>query len=350
MSSCQPFAHSQAEKERIDWERTAQNRRLAEEGRTERTREEREALRPAVGVWVSRSPVLIPKGADWWIPGPFEKRGVIRGKAEDRRLAEPDLGVGTFGLNAASTVGAAWRGRRCIGIKTIRHARESEKREKTLRKVAQRQRQSGKPVKGERSNHQIWNYIRNLDDALAWQIVARIVSWAVLLGLQVLVFEHLRPYRPALALSWSRRVNRKHSYWLRGKVVKFARGLALIHGILVVERNPAWTSRACPKCHRPAERFSPGGTGYPSRLACGHCPAPGLAGLRHGDANMAAALNLKRKWARTFRYPTKEEVKAAAEPRRAGNGGAASGANDQAADAPGAQGPCRGAGNTHTAA
>ena len=168
---------------------------------------------------------------------------------------------------------------------------------------------------------------------MAWQIAARIVTWAVLLGLQVLVFEHLRPYRPRRGLSWSRRTNRKRSYWLRGKVVKYARHLALIQGILVVERNPAWTSRACPKCHRLAERFSPGGTGYPSRLACGHCLAPGLAGLRHRDANVAAALNLKPKWDRTFRYPTKEEVQAAAEPRRAGNGGAASGANGQTADA-----------------
>jgi transposase len=161
---------------------------------------------------------------------------------------------------------------------------------------------------------------------LAWQIAARIVTWAVLLGLQVLVFEHLRSYRPRRGLSWSRRTNRKRSYWLRGKVVKYARHLALIHGILVVERNPAWTSRACPKCHRLAERFSPGGAGYPSRLACGHCGWT-------GDANVAAALNLKPKWDRTFRYPTKEEVKAAAEPRRAGNGGAASRANGPTADA-----------------
>ena len=336
------FAQSHSEKGR-----TAQNRRMAEEGRAERTQE---ALGPTVGAWVARSPVLIPKEDGWWIPVPFECRVVIRGKAEDRRLAEPDLRVGTFDLNAASTVGAAWQGQRCIGIKTIRHARESEKREKALRTVAKKQRQSGRAVKGERSNRSLWNYIRNLDDALAWQIASVIVTWAVLLGLQVLVFEHLRSYRPRRGLSWSRRTNRKRSYWLRGKVVKYARHLALIHGILVVERNPAWTSRACPECHRLAERFSPGGTGYPSRLACGHCLAPGLAGLRHGDANVAAALNLKPKWDRTFRYPMKQEVQAAAEPRRAGNGGAASGANDQTADASGAQSPGGGAGKTDTAA
>ncbi|MDA8064424.1 MAG: hypothetical protein M0031_02790 [Thermaerobacter sp.] len=327
------FAQSQAERARIAAEREAQNARLRAEGRTERTKEEREALRPTVGVWVAQFPVLIPKKDGWWVHVPFEKRVLIRGKAEDRRLAEPDLRVGTFDLNAASTVGAAWQGKRCIGIKTIRHARENEKREQALRTVAKKQRRSGRAVKGERSNRSLWNYVHNLDDALAWQIAARLVTWAVTLGLQVLVFEHLRPYRPVRGLSWSRRTNRKRSYWLRGKVVKYARHLALIHGILVVERNPAWTSRACPKCHRLAERFSPGGAGYPSRLACGHCLAPGLAGLRHGDANVAAALNLKPKWDRTFRYPTQEEVKAAAEPRRAGNGGAASRANDKMADA-----------------
>ena len=256
--------------------------------------------------------MLIPKNDGWWIHVPFEKRVPIRGKAEDRRLAEPDLRVGTFDLNAASTVGAAWEGRRCIGIKTVRHARENARRENALRKVAKKQRRSGRAVKGERSNRSLWNYVRNLDDSLAWQTASAIVTWAVLMGLQVLVFEHLRPYRPVRGLSWSRRTNRKRSYWLRGKVVRYARHLALIQGILAVERNPAWTSRACPKCHRLAERFSPGGAGYPSRLACGHCGWT-------GDANVAAALNLKRKWDRTFRYPTKEEVKAAAEPRRAGN-------------------------------
>ena len=92
------------------------------------------------------------------------------------------------------------------------------------------------------------------------------------------------------------------------------RDLALREGILVVERNPAWTSQACPKCHRLAERFSPSGTGYPSRLHCGHC---GWS----GDANVAAALNLKLKWDRTFRYPTAAERKAA-DLRRIRKGGA----------------------------
>ncbi len=56
-------------------------------------------------------------------------------------------------------------------------------------------------------------------------------------GLHVLVFEHLRPYRPKRGVSWSRRTNRKRSYWLRGKVLEHVWHLALCHGIVVVERE-----------------------------------------------------------------------------------------------------------------
>jgi len=139
------------------------------------------------------------------------------------------------------------------------------------------------------------------------------VTWAVVGGLQVLVLEHLRAHPPERGLSWRRRTKRKRSYGLRGKVLKRVRHLAACHGIVVVERNPAWTSQACPRCSRLGERFSPGGRGYGSRFRCEHCGW-------EGDANIVAALNLKRKWDRTFRYPTQGE---AAEARRARKGGAA---------------------------
>ena len=67
-------------------------------------------------------------------------------------------------------------------------------------------------IKGERSNAGLWRYSAGLDAAVAWQVAAAIVAWAVASGLQVLVFEHPRPYRPERGLSWSRRTNRKRSY------------------------------------------------------------------------------------------------------------------------------------------
>ncbi len=309
------FLESEAEAERMTHERTDQHARMAREGRTQRTSDERERLCPTPGASVAQSPTLVRKPDGWFLHVPFLKRVVIPGKAEDRRLAEPDLKVGTIDLNADSTVGAAWEGGRVTDVQTLWHAQENAQREKTLQKVARNQRASGRPVKGERSNQALWRSIRGRDAALAWRIAALIVAWAVAQGLQVLVFEYLRPYRPTRGLSWSRRTNRKRSYWLRGQILRHVRDLALRQGILVVERNPAWTSQVCPHCHRLADRFSPGGSGYPSRLRCGWC---GWS----GDANVAAALNLKRKWDRTFRYPTTAE-RQAAELRRASNGGAA---------------------------
>ncbi len=309
------FDQSEAEVARIAGERAEQNARMVQEGRVRRTQDEKERLRPTPGIAFAQSPTLVRKPGGWFLHVPFLKRVVMPGKAEARRLAEPDLTVGTLDLNADSTVGVAWVGDRVADVHTLWHAQENAQREKTLQQVARNQRASGRPVKGERSNQALWRSIRGRDAALAWRMAALIVAWAVAQGLQVLVFEYLRPYRPTRGHSWSRRTNRKRSYWLRGQIRRHVRDLALRQGILVVERHPAWTSQVCPHCHRLAERFSPGGAGYPSRLRCGGC---GWS----GDANVAAALNLKRKWDRTFRYPTKAE-RQAAELRRAGNGGAA---------------------------
>jgi putative transposase len=303
------LAESGREKARIAAERAEQNARMAAEGRRERTEEEKGRLEPQPGVWVAGSPTLLEKPGGWELHVPFAKRVPIAGKAEERRLAEPELKVGTVDLNERSALGAAWEGRRCRGIRPFWHAREGAEREKALQKVARKQRRSGRPVKGERGNAGLWRYIRALDEAVAWQVAAAIVAWAVTLGLQVLVFEYLRRYRPERGLSWSRRVNRKRSYWLRGQVLAHVRHLALCHGILTVERNPAWTSRTCPRCSHLGARFSPDGRGYPSRFRCGQC------GWK-GDANVVAALNLKRKWDRTFRYPSAEERDAERSRRR----------------------------------
>ncbi|MCL8207485.1 MAG: transposase [Actinomycetia bacterium] len=307
------FAASAAEKERIRQIRQEQNERMRAEGRKKRTKEEKEALRPRG--WVAQSPVLVHKPDGFWLHVPFEKWVFVAGKADEQRTQNPSLRVGTIDLNADSAVAAAWEGKQCMGVKTVWHTRENAKREKALQKVTRKQWRSGKPVKGEHSNRLLWSYIRNLDGTVAWQVAATIVAWAMAAGLSVLVFEYLRPYRPGRGLSWSRQTNRKRAYWLRGQVLRHVRDLALREGILVVERNPAWTSQVCPRCSRLGERFSPNGRGYPSRFRCGPCGWT-------GDANVVAAFNLKKKWDRSFRYPTQEERKAA-ELRRARKGGAA---------------------------
>ncbi|MCL6563954.1 MAG: transposase [Firmicutes bacterium] len=307
------MAASAAEKDRIRRTRQDQNDRMRAEGRTQRTTDERNALRPRL--WVAQSPTLVHQPDGFWLHVPFEKWVAVAGTAEEQRIHNPCLRVGTVDLNADSAVAAAWEGQSCQGVKTVWHARENAKREKALQKVARKQRQAGKPVKGEHSNRFLWEYIRNLDNTTAWQVASAIVAWAVATGISVLVFEYLRSYRPKRGLSWSRRTNRKRTYWLRGQVLRHVRDLALREGMLVVERNPAWTSQVCPQCSHLGERFSPDGHGYPSRFHCGHCGWT-------GDANVVAAFNLKKKWDRSFRYPTPDE-RQAADLRSARKGGAA---------------------------
>ena len=247
---------SDLERARITALRAEQNRRLAAQGRRGRTEAEKRALQPTPGLWVAQSPTLVQKPDGWWLHMPLIQRVPIAGKAEDRRKAEPDLKVGTVDLNADSAVAAAWEGQTCRGTKTVWHGRENAKRGKALQKIARRQKQSGRPVNGERSNGGLWRSIAHLDAAVAWQVAAALVAWAVASGLAVLVFEYLRPYRPQRGLSWSRRTNRKRASGLRGQVLAHARHLAPCHGILVVEWNPAWTSQACPHCSHLGERFS----------------------------------------------------------------------------------------------
>jgi hypothetical protein len=83
---------------------------MAAEGRRARTPEERERLKPAPGVRAVESPT---KAGGWELHVPFTKRVRIRGRAEERCPAEPDLKVGTVDRNADSAVAAAWEGRRC---------------------------------------------------------------------------------------------------------------------------------------------------------------------------------------------------------------------------------------------
>ena len=136
-----------------------------------------------------------------------------------------------------------------------------------MQKVARRQKRSGRPIKGERSNRGLWRYIAGLDAAVAWQVAAAIVAWAVAAGLQVLVFEHLRPYRPERGLSWSRRTSRKRAHWLRDQVLAHVRHLAAgqgsgsSNGTVPGPVRPARTAAAWARGSRPVGAAPPAVSG-----------------------------------------------------------------------------------------
>jgi IS605 OrfB family transposase len=124
-----------------------------------------------------------------------------------------------------------------------------------LKRIAKKQWQSGKPVKGEHSNQQLWQHVRKMNTDAAHQVARRIADVCAKYPGCVLLFERLRKIK-AKGGSKSRRMNRKQANQLRGKINQRAREKAWASGICTVEVNPHGTSQYCSRCGAKGERFS----------------------------------------------------------------------------------------------
>jgi len=124
-----------------------------------------------------------------------------------------------------------------------------------LKRIAKKQWQSGKPVKGEQSNQSLWRHIRRMNESAAHRIARAIANVCARYPGCVLVFERLRKIRRSEG-SRSRRMNRKQANQLRGKINQRAREKAYALGVVSVEVNPHGTSQYCSRCGARGERFS----------------------------------------------------------------------------------------------
>jgi len=124
-----------------------------------------------------------------------------------------------------------------------------------LRRVAKKQWQSGKPVKGERSNRQLWAHVRRQNLDTAHQTARAIVEVCEQYPGCVLLFERLRTIKPKGG-SKSRRLNRKQANQLKGKINQLAREKAYAKGVVSVEVNPHGTSQYCARCGGKGVRFT----------------------------------------------------------------------------------------------
>lgn len=228
-------------------------------------------------------------------------------RAEPGRLAGLHKTVMAVDTNTHNVTAVVKRGHKVLAARKLSCSAITARREKAVGTAVRKARLSGRRPRGERQDIVLWEHIANQGETAARQAAAWLTKLAAAYGVTVIVFEHLRPYRPERGVRCTRsaRANRRRSYWLRGKVRSYAADAALACGMLTVERNPAWTSSSCPRCHRLGERFSASTTNpaNKARFQCWHC---GWA----GDADIVAALNLHLKWDRSFRYPSKDEVKA----------------------------------------
>jgi putative transposase len=116
-----------------------------------------------------------------------------------------------------------------------------------LKRVAKKQWQSGKPVKGERSNQQLWRHIRRQNTDTAHKTARAIVEVCEQYPGCVLLCERLRVMRPKGG-SKSRRLNRKQANQLTGKINHLAREKAYAAAVVSVEVNAHGTSQYCSRC------------------------------------------------------------------------------------------------------
>jgi hypothetical protein len=125
-----------------------------------------------------------------------------------------------------------------------------------LKRITKKQWQSGKPVKGERSNQHLWAHVRRTNEDAAHQVAHRIAQVCARYPGCVLLFERLRKIK-AKGGSKSRRMNRRQANQLRGKINRYAKDKAYAASSTVtVEVNPHGTSQYCSRCGARGERFS----------------------------------------------------------------------------------------------
>jgi IS605 OrfB family transposase len=124
-----------------------------------------------------------------------------------------------------------------------------------LKRVAKKQWQAGKAVKGEPSNQQLWAHVRRQNGDCAHKTARAIVEVCEKYPGGVLVFERLRKIKPSGG-SKSRRLNRKQANQLKGKINQLAKEKAYAIGVVSVEVNPHGTSQYCSRCGCKGVRFT----------------------------------------------------------------------------------------------
>ena len=196
--------------------------------------------------------VLRAHGAELHLP----QMKKIEAKKVMERKQDPDLVTVAIDLNVKNLAVITVRQKAAI-IETVfvtDHGLDAH-RYRHLKRIAKKQWQSGKPVKGEQSNQQLWRHIDRLNDDAAHKVARRIANVCAKYPGCILLFERLRKIKPGPG-SKSRRMNRRRANQLRGKINEHAKDKAYIHQIVTVEVNPHGTSQHCSKCGAKGERFS----------------------------------------------------------------------------------------------
>ena len=204
--------------------------------------------------WQRKSPTLVLRAhaAELHIP---QVKKIVAKKVMERKH-DPDLVTVAVDLNVKNLAVITVRQHdKVIETVFVRDHGLDAHRYRHLKRIARKQWQSGRPVKGEHSNQQLWRHIDRLNDDAAHTVARRIANACASYPGCILLFERLRKIKPGPG-SKSRRMNRRRANQLRGKINQHARDKAYVHQVVTVEVNPHGTSQYCSRCGAKGERFS----------------------------------------------------------------------------------------------
>jgi transposase len=204
--------------------------------------------------WEQQSPKLIlrPKAVELHMSQAKE----IKAKQIKESKRDPELVTVAVDLNVKHLAVITVRQRESI-LETVfvRDHGLDQARYRHLKRIAKKQWQSGKLVKGELSNQLLWRHVRRQNRDAAQKAARAIANVCAKYPGCVLLFERLRKIRRSGGRQ-SHRLNRKQANHLRGQINQLAREKAFAQASVTVEVNPWQTSQRCSRCGARGERFS----------------------------------------------------------------------------------------------
>jgi hypothetical protein len=205
--------------------------------------------------WEAQSPKLILHKESAALHFPQVKH--VAAKRVKESKADPHLVTVAVDLNVKNlAVITVRQDERIIETSFVRDRGLDAHRYGHLKRIAKKQWQAGKPVKGERSNQQLWAHVRRSNEDAARQVAQRIAQVCARYPGCVLLFERLRKIKPKGG-NKSRRMNRRQANQLRGKINQYSKDKAYAaYSTVTVEVNPHGTSQYCSRCGARGERFS----------------------------------------------------------------------------------------------
>ena len=206
------------------------------------------------GSWEQESPKLVLRKQSAEVHFPQTK--TIEAKKVVESKADPDLVTVGVDLNVRNLAVITVRQHGGL-IETVfvRDHGMDRARYLHLKKISKKQYLSGKPVKGEHSNQQLWTHVRRMNEDAAHKVARIIAEVCVKYPGCLLLFERLRKIKRGGG-SKSRRMNRRQSNQLRGKINQYAKEKNYTQGLVTIEVNPHGTSQYCSRCGAKGERFS----------------------------------------------------------------------------------------------